>query len=227
DDGLDANEPPLDVILLLDISGSMNDDSKLAQAKASLLALLDHLPAGDRFNIIAFNTKPFALFDAPHNPDASSKEQARAFLEPLRGHGITNFRAAVSAACSDNRDNHPTTIVLLTDGLAEIDDLPALRQLIAVRPSQTTISCIGVGTDADRAVLARVADSTGGSAAFVSDSDARRCAEEIVSRLVAPSLSSARISFSGIEVSDLEPPEPFELFHGKPTTIYGRYRDAG
>ena len=226
DDGLAANEPPLDVILILDISGSMNDDSKLAQAKSSLLALLDHLPVADRFNIIAFNTKPIALFDGPRSANETIKQQARTFIEPLRGHGITNFRAAVSAACSGNRENRPAAIVLLTDGLAEIDDLPALRQLIAVRPSQTTISCIGVGTD-DRAVLARIADSTGGSAGFISDSDPRRCAEEIASHLVAPSVSSARISFSGVEVSDLEPPAPFELFHGKPTTIYGRYRQAG
>src|SRR6185437_11275764 len=49
----------------------------------------------------------------------------------------------------------------------------------------------------------------------------------IASRLVAPSVGSARISFSGVEVVDLEPPGPFELFHGKPTTIYGRYREAG
>ena len=227
DDGPSANEPPLDVVLLLDISGSMNDDSKLAQAKTSLLAMLDHLPTADRFNIIAFNTKPSALFDTPRNPNESSREQPRKFIEPLRGHGRTNFRAALSAACSGNRDNHPTAIILLTDGLTEIDDLPALKHWIATRPSQTTISCIGSGTDADRAILARVADSTGGSAAFISDSDPRRCAEEIASRLVAPSVSSARISFSGVEVSDLEPPGPFELFHGKATTIYGRYREAG
>lgn len=222
-----ANEPPLDVILLLDVSGSMNDDSKLIQAKASLLALLDHLPPGDRFNIIAFNTKPIALFDGPRSPNESSKQQSRTFIGPLRGHGRTNFRAALSAACSRSRDNHPAAIVLLTDGLAEIDDLPALRQWIAARPSQTTISCIGVGTDVDRAALARVADSTSGSVAFLSDSDPRRCAEEIAIRLVAPTVSNARISFAGMEISDLEPPGTFELFHGKPTTIFGRYREAG
>ena len=227
DDGPAATEPPLDVILLLDISGSMNDDSKLTQAKASLLVLLDHLPASDRFDIIAFNTEPVALFDTPRSPNESSRQQARAFIQPLRGHGGTNFRAALSAACSGNRENQPAAIVLLTDGMAEIDDLSALRRWIATRPSQTTISCIGVGTDADRAVLARVADSTGGCAAFISDSDPRRCAEEIASRLVAPSVSSAKISFSGVEINDLEPPGPFELFHGKPTTIYGRYREAG
>lgn len=227
DDGPSAKEPPLDVVLLLDISGSMNDDSKLAQAKTSLLAMLDHLLVIDGFNIIAFNSKPIALFDGPRSPDESNRQQARKFIEALRGHGRTNFRAALSAACSGNHDNHPTAIILLTDGLAEIDDLPALKHWIATRPSQTTISCIGVGTDVNRAVLTGAADSAGGSAAFISDSDPRRCADEILSHLIAPSVSSARISFSGVEVSDLEPPGPFELFHGKPTTIYGRYREAG
>lgn len=227
DDEPTASEPQLDVILLLDISGSMNDDSKLAQAKTSLLALLDHLPSSDRFNIIAFNTKPIALFDAPRKLEETTRQDARKFIETLRGHGRTNFRAALSAACLGTSGKLPESIILLTDGLAELDDLPALRQWISTRPSQTTISCIGVGTDADRELLTRAADSAGGSAAFISDSDPRRCAEEILGHLVAPSVIDAKVSFSGVEVVDLETPGPFELFHGKPITIYGRYREAG
>jgi len=69
-----------DVVLVLDVSGSM-DGEKLTQAKAAAGYVLDNLGAGDRFNIVAFSSAT-RLFSTESVP-AGRKSEGRAFIRRL------------------------------------------------------------------------------------------------------------------------------------------------
>ncbi|MCM2333051.1 MAG: VWA domain-containing protein, partial [Anaeromyxobacteraceae bacterium] len=72
-----ARRPPVCVIPVLDVSGSMEGD-KLFMAKQSLLKLIDHLGPDDRCGVVAFATEVEVVSPAvPMTPDAKAALKLR------------------------------------------------------------------------------------------------------------------------------------------------------
>ncbi|MEM4246456.1 MAG: VWA domain-containing protein, partial [Candidatus Bathyarchaeia archaeon] len=103
-----------DVILVLDVSGSMEGE-KMEQARDALLYVLDHLNQGDRFNIITFSTGVRAFSNRPE--PLSTLPEARRFVEELRPDGGTDLNRPRSPALAYNQMN----------ALAGFDDMEVLH----------------------------------------------------------------------------------------------------
>src|SRR5262245_49462852 len=80
-----------DVILVLDVSGSMEGE-KMEQAREALHQVLDELNQGDRFNIVSFSTgvRSFSTQTEP----LSELPAARRFVDSLRPEGSTDINRA-------------------------------------------------------------------------------------------------------------------------------------
>ncbi|MCL6650659.1 MAG: VWA domain-containing protein, partial [Chloroflexi bacterium] len=102
-----------DVILVLDVSGSMTGQ-KLEQAKAALRFVLNRLNPEDRFNIIAFSTG-VDRYSASLLP-AAQAGAAIAYVNRLRAEGSTNINEALLTAVRGTDPERFTTILFLTDG---------------------------------------------------------------------------------------------------------------
>jgi Mg-chelatase subunit ChlD len=105
------------MVLLLDVSGSMNSPEKLPLLKKSVLDLLSMMRLEDKVSIIAFSGKPKALLTA-----ASFKEEARIrkAIDDLKSSGKTDGNAGVKLAYKIADENYlrggNNRIILATDG---------------------------------------------------------------------------------------------------------------
>ncbi len=104
-----------DLILVLDVSGSMEGE-KLDQAKDAALYVLDNLNPEDGFNVVAFSTG-LVTFSEDIEPK-SSRDEGKEFVEGLESLGGTDINRALLEAVEMVDPDRPTTVIFLTDGLA-------------------------------------------------------------------------------------------------------------
>lgn len=220
----------MDYVFVLDISGSMAAERKLDTSSNVVMAFLDVLGENDQFEIVAFNTEPYRCFEQLTAPSDESRTHARNFLSDQRPKGGTVLQAAIRTAYgyAQSSAGRQTNVVILSDGLAEQRDRPALLQLLQERPESVRVFCVGVGNDINGPLLEQLAEDTGGLAALVSRSDDfERQARAFRRKLTSPVATDLAIAFPGADVYDVEPVVLPNLYHGTPVRLYGRYRGSG
>lgn len=162
------NKKHANVTLVLDVSGSMNEQNKLANAKAGAAELLQQLDDRDTFALNAFNNQVMNLNATA--PLQQSRREVGARLNSLMAQGGTALYDAIAStyqaqlsAGSQNTDKI-SAIVVLTDG-ADTNSaikLPQLLEQIRFDNELHTIRVftIGYGKDAQKDVLRGIADAT-------------------------------------------------------------------
>jgi Ca-activated chloride channel family protein len=158
-----------DIALVLDTSGSMQDEGKLSAAKAGAKQLVSLLSGKDDFSLLSFNnTADWASTDKPVASDRKASDEA---IDSLFAGGQTVLYDAVDQGYThlmQRPPGHIRAMVVLTDG----DDnrsKETLEQLLAKIHSDAEthtirIFTIAYGQDARRDVLKQIADSTQGKA---------------------------------------------------------------
>ena len=218
----------MDYVFVLDVSGSMEADGKLALSRGSLGAFIEALGEGDRFEVITFNVAARELFRGLREADAQSQSQAAAFLQSQEARGGTFLEPALRTAYRAKDAARPLNVVVLSDGMTEPGERQTLLRLIAERPAGTRVFAIGVGNEVNRPLLEQLAQDAGGLAAFVSrGDDFNRQAQAFRRKLLRPVASDLEITLEGADAYDLEPQKLPGLFYGMPVRLYGRYRSDG
>jgi Ca-activated chloride channel family protein len=118
-DGFAANN----LVLLLDVSGSMKAEDKLPLLRNSFLKILPYLRDEDEISIVAFSGKGKVLL----NPiSCTEKEKITKVLESLESKGQTNFekglKLAYKTAKSNFKPDANNRIIVATDGAFTVDD---------------------------------------------------------------------------------------------------------
>jgi Ca-activated chloride channel family protein len=156
------------VTLVVDTSGSMNDDGKIQNAKAGALEFLDLLGDADTFSLIPFNTR---IYPAGQNlllKDHRAKIQQT--VSSLYADGGTALYDSIGLAydrlMADRRLNEKkiAAIVVLTDG-EDTDSKMSLNDLLKkIRFDNEThtihVFTIAYGHDANQDVLKQIAAAT-------------------------------------------------------------------
>jgi Ca-activated chloride channel family protein len=218
----------MDYVFVLDISGSMNDDGKLNVSRNSLSAFINALEPKDRFEVMTFNVEPHSLFRKLVDASPETKKSGAEFLNSQQARGGTILHPALTTAYKYADTQRPLNVVILSDGLTEEDERPQLISLIAQRPKNSRVFCIGVGNDVDRGLLTKMANDAGGLAAFVSQEDNfDRQASAFRRKLLHPVASDLKIDIAGLQTYDIEPKAMPNLYYGMPVRVYGRYKGAG
>ncbi|MBI3913188.1 MAG: VWA domain-containing protein [Chloroflexi bacterium] len=223
-----------DVILVLDVSGSMQG-AKIDQAKRALNYVLDQLNSGDRFNIISFSTGASA-YAASLQP-ASARNDGKNFVTRLRAEGSTDINRALLEALSDAdpsaslRAERPTTVIFLTDGLPTTGETNAQRivdNVTRAARSNVRLFTFGVGDDVNTILLDSLAEKLRGASAYVRPNEK---IDEVVSAFYAkvstPVLADVTVEWGGANVSDVYPYPLPDLFAGTQLVVAGRYRNPG
>ena len=225
---LEATFSGSDYVFVLDISGSMAEDGKLAMSRGSVERFVAALDDQDSVELITFNIRPTTLFGSLQPATAETKAAAAQFLKVQRGVGGTVLRPALETAYRYHRSDRPLNVVILSDGMTEQAEQAVLVQLIGQRPAGVTVFCVGVGNEVNRPLLTQLAEEAGGLVAFVSaGDDFERQAQAFRRKLVRPAAKQVKLTFNGGDVYDLEPPVLPNLYYGQPIRMYGRYRNSG
>ena len=219
-----------DVILVLDVSGSMQG-AKIAQAKNALNYVLDHLNSNDRFNIISFSTGTRAY--ASSLQPASQRDDARNFVARLTAEGSTDINRALLEAIGDADPTRPAIVIFLTDGLpttGEINSQKIIANVTSAAPASRNVRLFtfGVGNDVNTILLDSLAEKLRGASAYVRPNEK---IDEIVSafytKVSTPVLSDVSVDWGGVSVSDVYPYPLPDLFAGTQLVVAGRYRNGG
>lgn len=165
---------PLDVVLVIDRSGSMAGRPLRAVVDASA-ALLRLAGPDDRIGVVTFDSSvEVALPLAHHDHDTAAR-----IIRGIRSGGSTNLSGgwlrAADLLVGAHRDNAVRRIVLLTDGHANhgVTDAERLAEMVAGGTTRgITSSFIGFADGHDEALLASLADAGRGNDYWCADSDA-------------------------------------------------------
>lgn len=225
---LDSKLKGSDYVFVIDVSGSMMHDGKLALSRDSVNAFVESLGVEDRFELIAFNIAAKPLFNVASPVNEETKKQAVEFLRSQQAMGGTVLNPAIEAAYRYHDSDRQLNVVILSDGMTEQREQRELLQLIGRRPSGVSVFCIGVGNEVNRPLLAQLAQDSGGLAAFLSSgSNFDEQAQAFRRKLTRPAATNVKIALDGASAYDLEPQTLPNLYHGQPVRMYGRYKSSG
>ena len=179
---------PADIRLVIDVSGSMkqNDPNNLRQPAVDLLVQL--LPDDSKSGIWTFGQYVNML--VPHRPvDRNWKAEASRRADEINSRGLfTNIGAALEKASYDAdrlspdlSPDYKTSIILLTDGMVDIDKNPQKNQaewrrivddvLPGLRKAGYIVHTVALSENADTALLDKLAIETGGLSEVANDAD--------------------------------------------------------
>ena len=226
--GLSADETvvPKDVVIVLDVSGSM-EGQKFEQAQGAAEYILAHLNPADRFDVIAFSTGTDSFGDGlrPATEAAAADEWVRG----LAAGGSTNIDLALNDAFDRAETGRPTYVVFLTDGLPTEGVVDTPEILDNLEASETvSVFAFGVGFDVDTFLLDAIARDHHGTTTYVSPGEAIDAAVEVLyAKVASPVLTGVALDFDGVTVSDLQPNELPDVFRGGQLVVAGRYEESG
>ena len=175
-----ADRPPLNLVFLIDTSGSMEDANKLGLLKQSLSLMLSELRPEDQIAIVTYAGSAGEVLPPTK---AADKTTILAALDNLSAGGSTagaeGLELAYRVAESMAKNGTVSRILLATDGdfNVGVSDPDGLEAYVAKkRESGTYLSVLGFGRgNLDDAVMQSLAQNGNGTAAYIDTlSEARK-----------------------------------------------------
>jgi len=167
-----ADRPPLNLVFLIDTSGSMNNPAKLPLLKQSFRLMLDQLRPEDEVAIVEYAGSAGLVLPATPATDRAAILSA---IEGLGAGGGTNgqggLEQAYTVAEAMAAEGEIGRILLATDGDFNLglSDIGALTRFIAdKRETGTYLSVLGFGRgNLDDATMQALAQNGNGTAAYI------------------------------------------------------------
>ncbi len=164
--------PPLNLTLLVDVSGSMAAEDKLPLARKALAMLVDRLGPDDRISIVAYAGAAGEVL--PPTPGDETRKILSA-MEQMSAGGSTaggeGLRLAYSLAEQGYREGGVNRVMLLTDGdfNVGIADPERLEDFVArKRETGIYLSVLGFGRgNYNDAMMQKIAQAGNGMASYV------------------------------------------------------------
>ncbi|NND20757.1 MAG: VWA domain-containing protein, partial [Silicimonas sp.] len=166
------DRPPLNLVFLIDTSGSMQDANKLPLLKQSFRLMLSELRPEDEVSIVTYAGSAGQVLEPTR---AAERSTILAALDRLEAGGSTAGQAglqqAYQVAEGMNGDGEVTRVILATDGDFNVglSDPEALKDFIAEkRETGTYLSVLGFGRgNLDDATMQALAQNGNGTAAYI------------------------------------------------------------
>lgn len=166
--------PPLNLTLLVDVSGSMGADNKLPLAKKALAMLVDQMSDQDTISIAVYAGAAGQVLE-PTLASEANKGKILAAFENLSAGGSTaggeGLRLAYSLAEQNFNEDGVNRVMLLTDGdfNVGINDPERLEDFVSrKRETGIYLSVMGFGRgNYNDALMQKIAQTGNGTAAYV------------------------------------------------------------
>jgi len=170
----DAKRALMNVALVIDRSGSMGSQQRMANARRAATMAVDRLGADDILSIVSYDDRVEVEVPATK---VLNRSDVKARIERLSPRGSTAIHAALLKAADEVRKfkskDRVNRIVLISDGLANVGpsqprDFESLGREFA--SEGITVSTIGLGNGYNEDLMAGLARSADGGHVFVQES---------------------------------------------------------
>jgi len=212
---------PVEMLYMIDVSGSMEGTS-ITQARKALLQALDRLRPTDRFGILAFSSGFNEFSPEPLPATGENLDAARRYVRSLQAGGGTEMLPAL-----ENLMLKPTIpgflrhIVLLTDGdLGNEEEIfTALRRDLGT----ARLFTVAIGSEPNMFLATKMAQFGRGTFTHIADiNEVQEQMGHLFENIESPVLTDVKLSFDGVDVADVYPARTPDLFQRQPLLIYGR-----
>ncbi|HEX8764534.1 MAG TPA: VIT domain-containing protein, partial [Candidatus Acidoferrum sp.] len=195
---------PVEMLYLIDISGSMSGTS-IEQAREALLQALDRLTPSDRFGIVAFNDNYYEFASRPLTASPANVAAARRYVQGLEASGGTEMLPALLQVMQKpETTGYLRHIVLLTDG-----DLGNEEQIFAALRHDlggARLYTVAIGSAPNFFLATKMAQFGRGSFTHIADiGEIREQMGKLLEMIESPVLTDARLSFEGVELAEVYP----------------------
>jgi VWFA-related protein len=174
---------PLTTLLVMDISGSMNEGDKLMAAKTAAQAYVDQMRSGDQAGVLTFNTR--ISYAQPVTTDRAALTSAIADLRAENDTAMYDALAQGTQILASIEGRR--AVIVLTDGLDNRSVHTADDVIKQIGPGGLSISTIGLGDASqfgisnaglDEGALQSLAERAGGVYGFADNPDSLRALYE-------------------------------------------------
>ncbi|MGB8477114.1 MAG: marine proteobacterial sortase target protein [Candidatus Acidiferrum sp.] len=212
---------PVEMLYLIDISGSMEGTS-IEQARGALLQALDRLNPGDRFAIEAFNNSFYEFASEPLSATPDNVAAARQYVQGLQAGGGTEMLPALLHLMQKPEiPGYVRNIILLTDGDLgnEEEVFAALRRNLGA----ARLFTVAIGSAPNFFLATKMAQFGRGTFTHIANnSEITEQMGRLLETIESPVLTDVKLSFEGVQVSNLYPQQTPDLFLRQPLVVYGR-----
>jgi Ca-activated chloride channel homolog len=163
---------PANIMLVVDTSGSMSEENKLAEAQRGLKTFFREIAPQDRVGLMSFNDQVFKL--EPVRPFRQNRPALEQAVNDMIPDGETAVYDATNAGFREIQgmrdDSRINAVVVLTDGednQSNISDAELVSELQRQAKSEglaVRVYTIAYGSQANTAVLQDIAQASGGKA---------------------------------------------------------------
>lgn len=182
---------PVNLVLVIDRSGSMAADDKMQRVKQSLNTMFGQLRSDDIVSIVTFDTGADVLLPATN---VGNGQALRRVVNSIYPQGSTNLNAGLMLgyreALKNYEDGRTNRVILLTDGIANVGEVQPERiaqNSFSYNEEGIDLSTIGVGANLDTNLLRTLAKSGRGLYHFVADNqDIEKVFVSEVQSLISP-----------------------------------------
>ena len=167
---------PASVAIVLDTSGSMDDDHRLADAKAAAYSLIDRLGPDDELALITYATSAELILPLARATD-EQRGMARRAVASMTASGGTNISGGLGVGADALAAAHTSLrrIVLISDGEPteglgsglQVDPRPLIAYAGRRAADGTSITSVGVGLTFREDIMAGIASAGRGNYYFV------------------------------------------------------------
>ena len=217
---------PKEMIFIMDCSGSQSGQP-IQKAKDTLEYIVDHMNPRDTFQIISFSNNVQTFPNKPTLMTGDMKEKAHAFIKKLQADGGTVMAPAIEEACKiPVSENRLRIVTLMTDGYIG-NDYEIIGMVKKLRGNSRWFP-FGTGNGVNRTLIDGVAKEGGGEPEFVLlNSSSKEVAERFYKRIANPVLTDIHISSEGVDLADIYPARPSDVWEQRPLYVQARYTRGG
>lgn len=167
------NRMGIDLICVVDVSGSMASEKKLNLVQETLRTMISMMTEYDRLALIVFNHEARQIFPLRQISQKNSQLFAD-FINSLNSSGGTNINNGVSLAMEMIKHrkykNPITSVFLLSDGQDQVSNsLKTIQTTLNSIEESFTVHSFGFGKDHDADLMRDIAKTRGGNFYFVDD----------------------------------------------------------